>query len=150
MKRVSFLGSCLLVGALVLYAAPRALAADTVVAGGKPSCGGSGAVDVTRACATPDLGFTVTGVTVKTSNGVTTLTCTGMTTNFVKNATTTCDGETLNGKLEPTAGSITFACDVPVSGSLVGTDDWTESVSGSGFVKLTCKTGGKDKGKNDQ
>src|SRR5512137_3051609 len=91
MRKLSVLGWCLLSGALVFYAAPRAFA---VALPGPSSTGLCVALDHT--CAAVDSKFTPTSVSVKVSGAVTSVSCSGTTT-MLPTKTTKCDGEALGG-----------------------------------------------------
>jgi hypothetical protein len=103
-------------------------------------------------CNTHDGGFTVSSskVSVNTA-GVWTSTCLGITTNKPTKATK-CDGETSNGSAGDTA-SPQFAClllmqnDGSSTTGPVFTDDWIETITPSGNVKMTCKFDPKETGK---
>jgi hypothetical protein len=83
------------------------------------------------------------------SAGVWTSTCLG-TTGAKPTRTTKCDGETLNGSMGDTVPQ--FACELVLLGDdtetgQVFTDDWSETITPSGSVKMTCKFDPKEKGK---
>jgi hypothetical protein len=84
----------------------------------------------------------------RNSAGVWTATCTG-TTSIKPLKPTKCEGEMLNTGTE---ASPVNACAMQLSGDgtfvgPVSTDDWTETISPSGAVKMTCKLNPKETGK---
>ena len=103
-------------------------------------------------CATIDMSLAITSTkTALSAAGVWTSTCTGTTINK-PSKTTKCNGETLSGSGGDTP-SPQFACAMEFIGFLavnagpVYTDDWTETISPSGNVKMTCKFDPKETGK---
>jgi hypothetical protein len=83
------------------------------------------------------------------SAGVWTSTCLG-TTGAKPTKATKCDGETLNGSMGDPAPQ--FACELRLFGDdtetgPVFTDDWSETITPSGNVKMTCKFDPKETGK---
>jgi hypothetical protein len=101
--------------------------------------GTCGVVDTT--CVHPDTSFVPTIVRVSVSAGVTTVDCEGTTINKPAIATA-CDGESLNRK--STEAMPAFPCSIMLGATSVGVDDWHETISTSGSVKLTCSAGGTD------
>jgi hypothetical protein len=103
-------------------------------------------------CATIDMSLAITSTkTSLSAAGVWTSTCTGTTINK-PTKTTKCDGERLSGSGGDTP-SPQFACAMEFIGYLsvnagpVYTDDWTETISPSGIVKMTCKFDPNETGK---
>jgi hypothetical protein len=136
MAKFWLVGGSLLIGALLLNAAPRALAA---VAPGVSATGTCVALDDT--CAAVDSTFTPLSAMVSLKTSTTgSMTCTGTTTTLPTKATT-CEGEKLGGSSE---GDPTQPCTMTVGAATLITDDWTETVSKSGKVKITCNFGGSD------
>jgi hypothetical protein len=136
MKSVSIFGSCLLVGALWLYGPASALA---VVIPGTGITGTCAVLDNT--CAASDATFVPTSVKVSAAGSVTTATCSGTTTNKPTKKVK-CDGETLGGSSGETTP--TQPCEIMLGTTAATIDDWTETISTSGKVTLTCKSGGSD------
>ncbi len=93
-------------------------------------------------CAAVDNTFTFSSVMVSLkSPTVGSLTCSG-TTKTLPAKTTKCDGEKLGGAFPETAP--TQPCSMTLGSTTLTTDDWTETISKAGKVKLTCKFGGTD------
>jgi hypothetical protein len=92
-------------------------------------------------CVTSDTTFIPTAARVSVSAGVTTVQCLGTTTKIPLTATT-CDGERVNR----TSGenSPAHPCSITLGSTSVGVDDWYETISISGSVKLVCSSGGTD------
>jgi hypothetical protein len=129
------LGLGLIIGTLAFYRPTPAVAA----APGPSATGLCTVLDST--CAAIDNGFTPTSVKVSVSGSVTSVTCSGTTTSTVTSAVK-CDGETLGGTSGETAP--TQPCVITLGGTSTSIDDWKETISKSGKVKLTCKSGGTD------
>jgi hypothetical protein len=101
-------------------------------------------------CKSLDTTSTVTSDKISVSSaGVWTSTCLG-TTGVKPTRATKCDGETLNGSMGDPVPQ--FACELLMAGNgaetgPVLTDDWTETITPSGSVKMTCKFDPKETGK---
>ena len=144
MKPASILRSFVLAGALWLYGSAGALA-QTPTPTPTPTPG-EAAVTGTCAvlesdCATADTTFVPTSVKVTTTKNQTTAMCTGTTT-VPPTSTTKCDGETLGGTSGESAPL--QPCTILLGTSSAAIDDWSEVITKSGKVILTCKSGGKD------
>jgi hypothetical protein len=79
---------------------------------------------------------------VTASKTVTTAMCTGTTT-VPPTKTTKCDGETLGGASGESAPL--QPCTILLGTTSAAIDDWSEVITKSGKVILTCKSGGSDK-----
>jgi hypothetical protein len=135
MKKFSVLGWCLLAAVFAFYQPGLALAQVAAVSG----TGTCGVVSPTD-CATA-MAFTPTSVRMSVSAGVTTMVCQG-TTSPAPLTNLACDGERVNrASLEATP---LHPCSITVGTTTVPTDDWYETISTTGAVKLTCTAGGTD------
>jgi hypothetical protein len=141
MKPTLILRSCLLAGAFWFYGLAGALAQ---VLPGPAGTGTCAVLDST--CAAADAAFVPTSVKISASHGVTTLTCAGTTTTALPTKTTKCDGETLGSAGGGTETAPSQGCVITLGATaLPATDDWTETITKTGKVTLTCKSGGPDK-----
>jgi len=99
-------------------------------------------------CAAVDSSFVPTFVSAKLSRNVVTVVCQGTTSNK-PTKTTICDGEKLGGPngetapLQPCSGTLFSGLPLAALKSSLS-DDWSEVISKTGSVKLTCTIGGKD------
>ena len=132
MRKLSALGWFLFIAVFAFYRPVPALA--QAVTG---TCG----VVLASDCVTSDTTFIPTAARVSVSAGVTTVQCVGTTTTLPATATT-CDGERVNR----TSAENTPAhpCSITLGSTSVGVDDWYETISTSGSVKLVCSAGGTD------
>jgi hypothetical protein len=121
----------LIVGLLTATACSTVLRVSSALADEPSASASCGAVDKT--CASLDSAFVPTSITVSSSGGTTKVACTGATTNKPKK-TTACSGD---DKTSETQG-----CSITLGNQTLGTDDWTETISSSGKVKLACQFGG--------
>jgi hypothetical protein len=100
-------------------------------------------------CATIDTSNVITRASISVNAaGIWTASCTGTTTHVPKKATI-CNGETLN---KGTEAAPTVPCNLETFGSggnkgPKAVDDWVETISTAGNVKLTCKFNPKETGK---
>ena len=108
-----------------------------------PTLGSTGTCEaLDDTCAAVDSTFTASSVMVSLkSSTVGSLTCSGTTTTLPAK-TKKCDGEKLGGASGETAP--TQACSMTLGSTTLTTDDWTETISKAGKVRLTCKFGGTD------
>jgi hypothetical protein len=122
------------IGVAVFYGPAAALAAIAVVVS-------AGVCEpLANDCATPDYNFTVTSVQVAVSAaGVWTSSCTGTTT-FRPAQATVCKGETLNGASGDSDPEFAAEMALVPNGAAPAhfTDDWSETVTPSGQVTMTC------------
>jgi hypothetical protein len=146
MKSASFLGSCLLAGAFWFYGSASALAQTPTPT---PTPGSTAETAVTgtcavldNTCAASDTTFVPTSVKVSVTKTITTATCLGTTT-ALPAKTTKCNGETLGGASGETAPL--QPCTILLGTTSAAIDDWTETITKTGKVTLTCKSGGTDK-----
>jgi hypothetical protein len=150
MKPASILRSCLLAGALWFYGPAGALAqtptptptatpTPTPTAGEAAITGTCAVLDST--CVNSDSAFVPTSVKVSITKTVTTATCVGTTTALPTKATK-CDGEILGGASGETAPL--QPCTILLGATSAPIDDWTETITKTGKVTLTCKAGGTD------
>lgn len=142
MKRLLILG--LLCSAYV-FSSPMPAGADALP--GVSVTGTCAVLDNT--CAALDSSFAPTFVSVRNSGNVVTIVCQGTTSNK-PTKTTTCDGEKLGGPNGETAPLqpcfATLSSSLPLAALQNTTsDDWSEVISKTGSVKMTCTIGGKDK-----
>jgi hypothetical protein len=132
MRKFSALGWCLLIAVFAFYRPGPALAQAVT--------GTCGAVLVD--CVTSDTTFIPTDARVSVSStGVTSAVCVGTTANKPGIAVT-CDGEKVNGANGDTTPA--HPCTMMLGATSVGVDDWHETISTSGSVKLTCVAGAPD------
>ena len=142
MKGFLVLAGCLSIGLAVFCRPATALAAPKAVVVIVGICG-----VLEDNCTTADSSFVVSSAKVSVNAaGVWTSTCEGKTTHTPTKATK-CVGETLNGTAGDTSPQ--FACGLETEGAggingPVFTDDWSETITPSGHVKMTCKFSPKE------
>ena len=140
MKPAAILQSCLLGGAFLFYS-PAGIMAQVLP--GPAATGTCAVLDST--CAAADPAFVPTSVKISVSHGVTTLACAGTTTTNLPAKTTKCNGETLGLAGGGTESAPSQGCVITLGTSaLPATDDWTETITKTGRVTLTCSAGEKD------
>jgi hypothetical protein len=144
MKGFLVLAGCLSIGLAVVCRPAAALAAPKAVVAIVAEC-----AVLEDDCTTSDNSFDVSSAKVSVNAaGVWTSTCDGKTTHTPTKATK-CVGETLNGTAGDTSPQ--FACGMElVSGTTTGpvfTDDWSETITPSGHVTMTCKFNPNESGK---
>jgi hypothetical protein len=136
MRKFSALGWCLLTAVFAFYRPGPALAVTSAAVSGNCSVFG---LD----CKTADPLFVPTAARVSVSAGVTTAECVGTTPTLPGPTAKGCDGEFMNRNL-PSDGSTTAPCNITLGGASVAVDDWHETISTAGIVKLTCKVSTPD------
>jgi len=94
-----------------------------------------------KTCLSSDGTFVPTAVRVSVSAGVTTVECLGTTT-ILPTTATACDGERLNRTSSESMPA--SPCAITLGTTSVHVDDWYETISTLGSVKLTCSAGGTD------
>jgi hypothetical protein len=135
MRKLWISGWCLLTVALVLYSIPRSYAV------GLPGPSSSGlCVALDDTCGAVDSAFTPASVSISVKGAVTSVSCSGTSTTK-PTKTTKCDGEALGGANENVP---TQACVITIGGKSTSTDDWSETITTKGSVKLKCIFGAKD------
>jgi hypothetical protein len=144
MKGFLVLAGCLSIGLAVVCRPAAALAAPKAVVAIVGLC-----QVLEDDCATTDATFIPDSSRVSVNGaGVWTSTCAGTTT-VTPTKATKCVGETLNGTAGDTSPQ--FACGMELlSGSANGpvfTDDWSETITPSGHVTMTCKFNPNESGK---
>jgi hypothetical protein len=145
MKKFSVLAWCLSIGLAVFCGPGAALAAPTAVVAIAGIC-----EPLENDCVTLDSTFTVNSSKVSVNKaGVWTSTCTGTTTVKPSHATK-CNGETLNGGTgdsDPQSACVIELIGDSTATGPVFTDDWSETITPSGHVTMTCKFSPNEKGK---